>query len=57
MQELNGFLFVVNPYNVQAEDLLQQAQVVILIFSWDNKWFSQTTRLADRWIVEMAITI
>jgi hypothetical protein len=52
----NGFLFVVNPYNVQAEDLLSSSAISDDIsFSWDNKWFSKTTRLADRWIAEMAI--
>lgn len=52
----NGFLFVVNPYNVQAEDLLTAGGGGGDInFSWDNKWFSQTTRHKDRWIVEMAI--
>ncbi len=52
----NGFLFTVNPYNVQAEDLLSAGGGDNNIsFSWDNKWFSQTTRLKDRWIVEMAI--
>ena len=51
----NGFLFVVNPYNVQAEDLLTSSVGGDISFSWDNKWFSQTTRHADKWIVEMAI--
>jgi len=51
----NGFLFVVNPYNVQAEDLLSAGGMGDISFSWDNKWFSQTTRHKDRWIVEMAI--
>ena len=53
----NGFLFVVNPYNVQAEDLLSSGGGGgdNINFSWDNKWFSQTTRHKDRWIVEIAI--
>jgi len=52
----NGFLFVVNPYNVQAEDLLTAGGGGDDInFSWDNKWISQTTRHKDKWIVEMAI--
>lgn len=51
----NGFLFVVNPYNVQAEDLLTSSAGGDINFSWDNKWFSQTTRHADKWIAEMAI--
>ncbi|HLF45456.1 MAG TPA: DUF5916 domain-containing protein [Chitinophagaceae bacterium] len=52
----NGFLFTVNPYNVQAEDLLSAGGGNNEInFSWDNKWFSQTARHKDRWIAEMAI--
>jgi hypothetical protein len=51
----NGFLFVVNPYNVQAEDLLTANGGGDISLSWDNKWFSQTTRHPDKWIVEMAI--
>ncbi len=52
----NGFLFTVSPYNVQAEDLLTAGGGGGEIsFSWDNKWFSQTTRHKDKWIVEVAI--
>lgn len=51
----NGFLFVVNPYNVQAEDLLTAGGMGEINLSWDNKWFSQTSRHADRWIAEIAI--
>jgi hypothetical protein len=52
----NGFLFTVNPFNVQAEDQLSDGGGGGEInFSWDNKWFSQTARHKDRWIAEMAI--
>lgn len=51
----NGFLFGVSPYNVQAEDLLSQSAFGRPNFSWDNRWFSEVTRLNDRYIVEMAI--
>jgi hypothetical protein len=51
----NGFLFVVNPYNVQAEDLITSSAGTDINFSWDNKWYSQTTRHAGKWIAEMAI--
>jgi Domain of unknown function (DUF5916)/Carbohydrate family 9 binding domain-like len=52
----NGFLFTVNPYNVQAEDLLSAgAGDEEISFSWDNKWFSQTKRYPDHWAIEMAI--
>lgn len=50
----NGFFFAVNPYNVQSEDLLN-ANDGDLTFSWDNKWFSQTKRHKDNWVVEIAI--
>ncbi|HLG40269.1 MAG TPA: carbohydrate binding family 9 domain-containing protein, partial [Chitinophagaceae bacterium] len=51
----NGFLFTVSPYNVQAEDQISAGSSGEINFSWDNKWFSQTTRHHDRWIVEIAI--
>lgn len=51
----NGFIFGVNPYNVQSEDLLSANSFNDLNFSWDNKWFSATKILEDRWIVEIAI--
>lgn len=50
----NGFFFAVSPYNVQTEDLLN-ANDGDLTFSWDNKWFSETKRHADNWVVEIAI--
>jgi hypothetical protein len=53
-QRTNGFFFVVNAYNVQSEDLLSPNSNGIN-FSWDNKWYSATKRLADRWIAEIAI--
>lgn len=51
----NGFLFTVNPYNVQAEDLLTANGDGEISFSWDNKWFSETKRYADKWVAEIAI--
>jgi hypothetical protein len=53
-QRTNGFFFVVNAYNVQSEDLLSPNSNGVN-FSWDNKWYSATKRLADRWIAEIAI--
>lgn len=55
-QRTNGFLFSITPYNVQSEDL-----VVVgtgpdnLQFSWDNKWYSATSRHETYWIAEIAI--
>lgn len=51
----NGFLFTVSAFNVQAEDLLTANTDNEISFSWDNKWFSQTTRQSDHWIAEIAI--
>jgi Domain of unknown function (DUF5916)/Carbohydrate family 9 binding domain-like len=51
----NGFFFAVSPYNVQAEGLLAAGGTGDISFSWDNKWFSQTTRHKDKWIIEVAI--
>ena len=51
----NGFLFSVNPYNVQTEDLVSASSSGEMNFSWDNKWLSETKRHADHWTVEMAI--
>lgn len=51
----NGFLFVVNPYNIQSEDLLTAGGGGDINLSWDNKWLSQTSRHDDRWIAEIAI--
>lgn len=54
-QHTNGFLFSVNPYNAQADDLLTTGMEDYMNFSWDNKWFSQTVREKDRWFAEIAI--
>ncbi len=54
-ERTNGFLFGVSPYNAQSEDILSQNSFGDLNYSWDNRWFSQVTRHADRWIVEIAI--
>jgi hypothetical protein len=49
----NGFIFGVNAAGAQLEGLISEGQVSNL--NWDNKWFSETKYLSDRWIVEMAI--
>jgi hypothetical protein len=54
-QRTNGFFFVVNAYNVQSDDLLSGTGGNEINFSWDNKWFSATKRLNDKWIAEIAI--
>lgn len=50
---LNGFLFSVNPFNVQREALIDNGNV--LSYEWDNVWRSAVTNYADYWVVEMAI--
>ncbi|MBS1972796.1 MAG: carbohydrate binding family 9 domain-containing protein [Bacteroidetes bacterium] len=52
-QKQNGFWFVVNAYNAQSDDQLHYGSDITL--SWDNKWYSQTRRYADRWTAEIAI--
>jgi hypothetical protein len=49
----NGFIFGVNAAGAQLEGLISEGQISNL--NWDNKWFSETKYLSDRWIVEMAI--
>jgi hypothetical protein len=53
----NGFFFVVTPYGVQMEGTVSAGGVGDDSFSadWDNKWYSKSTRHADRWIAEIAI--
>jgi len=52
-QRLNGFFFVLNAFNAQSEDQLHYGTEPT--YSWDNKWFSATRRLSDRWTAEIAI--
>ena len=49
----NGFMFAVNPFNIQMEGLVHHGDRVSDV--WDNKWYSAVQRLEDRWEVEMAI--
>ncbi|MFN4079658.1 MAG: DUF5916 domain-containing protein [Saprospiraceae bacterium] len=50
---LNGFLFGVNPLNVQREALIDNGSSQSL--EWDNRWSSAVQNYADHWEVEMAI--
>ncbi len=55
-QRTNGFLFSITPYNVQTEELVNVgADSEELSFSWDNKWYSATSRHPTYWIAEIAI--
>jgi hypothetical protein len=49
----NGFMFGVNPYNVQREALISNGNN--LAFEWDNVWRSAVHNDNDKWTVEMAI--
>ena len=49
----NGFMFSVNPYNVQLEALIFNGSRTAT--DWDNIWFSKTSREEGYWVVEMAI--
>ncbi len=51
-QQTNGFLFGVNTEGVQADALLGGERPS---FEWDNKWYSEVKKAADRWTVEIAI--
>lgn len=50
---LNGFMFGVNPLNVQREGMIDNGSNLSL--EWDNRWFSAVQNGIDRWTVEMAI--
>ena len=54
-QQANGYVFGVNPMNVQYEDLLSATNLEDQDFSWDNKWFSAVKRYPNKWVVEIAI--
>lgn len=57
-RKTNGFIFSITPYNVQSEDLVNAGQDDMeMNFSWDNKWYSATSRHADHWIAEIAIPL
>ena len=49
----NGFMFGSNPWGVQREGLVSNGNDVST--DWDNKWYVETTRFDDHWVMEMAI--
>lgn len=55
--KLNGFSFAVNPHGVQREGLLQDGGAWGVSTAWDNKWYSEVTRDAEKWVVEMKIPL
>lgn len=50
---LNGFVFSVNPYNVQREGTIFEGTNFSLI--WDNKWRSEVKNYDDYWEAEVSI--
>lgn len=54
-QRTNGFFFALNAFNAQSEDQKSESSENIT-WSWDNKWYSQTTQKPNGgWFAEMAI--
>lgn len=52
----NGFFFTITPMGVQSEGIISNGGVDDSFNdNWDNKWYSQVSRSADRWIAELAI--
>ncbi|MEA5259324.1 DUF5916 domain-containing protein [Arcicella aquatica] len=49
----NGFVFGVNAAGAQFDGIISEG--TSLNANWDNKWFSETKYLGDRWIFEAAI--
>ena len=54
-EHTNGYTFLVNALNVQAEDVIVGSGINDLDLSWDNKWLSATARHKNYWSLEMAI--
>ncbi|MCB0636958.1 MAG: hypothetical protein KDC54_10100, partial [Lewinella sp.] len=54
---LNGFFFVITPAGVQMEGTVTGGGTGNDSYSafWDNKWYSQVMRYADKWVAELAI--
>jgi hypothetical protein len=50
----NGFSFSVTPNNVQTEYQFGGGSEDITL-AWDNKWFSETKRYKNKYVVEIAI--
>jgi hypothetical protein len=51
-QQVNGVLFGVNTEGVQSEGILAGNDPD---WAWDNKWFSEVRKAADRFTIEIAI--
>lgn len=52
---VSGYFFGVNPSGVQTEALLSVGNDGDLDTNWDNTWWVETSKHADRWIAEYAI--
>ncbi|WP_044173745.1 DUF5916 domain-containing protein [Flectobacillus major] len=49
----NGFVFGANAAGAQFDGIISEG--TNLNANWDNKWYSETKYLGDKWILEMAI--
>jgi hypothetical protein len=52
---INGFMFSVNPMNVQREGIISFGGRISS--DWDNKWYSSVKREEDKWTVEIQIPL
>lgn len=53
--QLNGYSFGTNPEGVQVEGLIVNGGVFGTSNDWDCKWFVETSRSSNSWVVEIAI--
>jgi hypothetical protein len=53
--KFNGFAFCVSPLGVRREGMISFGSQVD--WGWDNKWYSETKRHEEKWVVEMAIPL
>ena len=53
----NGFFFSVTPFSVQLEGTVSGGGASDMSYSssWDNKWYSKSTRHKNKWMAEIAI--
>ena len=54
-EHLNGYVFIIHPSNVQGDDIISSGGIIEVDWSWDTKWYSETRRYPDKWILEIAI--
>ncbi len=55
LDKTNGFVFGVNAYGSMKEGLVSGGGEQDTDYSWDNKWYAETSFQEGYWVVEMAI--